>query len=107
MADDKDKRKDVVEVEDEDDVVTLVTESGEEIDFVEIAGIAHAGGFYAILQPVEPLPMMGEDDAIVFKVTSNEDGTDRFDIELDQEVIDAVYAEYQRLYDDATGGGNK
>ena len=38
-----------------DDVVTLMTAEGEEIDFVEIAGIAYKGNFYAILQPVELL----------------------------------------------------
>ncbi len=31
---------------------------GEEIDFVEIAGIAYRGSFYAILQPVELLEGM-------------------------------------------------
>ena len=42
----------------DDDIVTLSTAEGEDIDFVEIAGIAHEGKFYAILQPVELLPGM-------------------------------------------------
>ncbi len=93
-------------VNDEDDIVTLVTQDGKEIDFVEIAGIAYKGSFYAILQPVELLEDMGEDEALIFKVTAGKDGTDNFDIELDKDVIAAVYKEYEKLYNDAVGNGS-
>ncbi len=85
----------------DDDTVTLLSADGEEIDFVEIAGIAHKGNFYAILQPVELLEGMAEDEALVFKVSRDEDGNDRFEIELDDEIIDAVFTEYNRLLDKA------
>ena len=96
-------------VEDEDDIITLVTADGKELDFVEIAGIAYRGNFYAILQPVELLEGMNEGEALVFKVGTNKDGTDSFDIELDEAIIKAVYKEYEKLYDDAVGanGDNK
>lgn len=87
-------------MEEEDDIITLLSEKGEEIDFVEIAGIAHAGNFYAILQPVELLDGMADDEALVFQVSRDENGEDRFDIELDDEIIDAVFAEYNRLLDE-------
>lgn len=90
-------------VEDNDDVVTLMGSNGEEIDFVEIAGIAYRGNFYAILQPVELLDGMEEDEALVFKVTRGKDGEDKFEVELDDTVIDAVFAEYNRLLDEAEG----
>ena len=85
----------------DDDIVTLMSADGEEIDFVEIAGIAHKGAFYAILQPVELLEGMSDDEALVFKVSRDENGEDRFEIELDDDVIDAVFAEYNRLLDSA------
>lgn len=87
--------------EDDDDIVTLRTQSGEEIDFVEIAGIAHKGNFYAILQPVELLEGMADDEALVFQVSRGENGEDKFEIELDDGIIDAVFAEYNRLLDNA------
>ena len=90
--------------EDDDDVVTLLSANGEEIDFVEIAGIAYKGSFYAILQPVELLEGMDDDEALVFKVTRGKDGEDKFEIELDDSVIDAVFAEYNKLYEDAHNG---
>ena len=79
----------------------------EEVDFVEIAGIAYRGNFYAILQPVELLDGMEEDEALVFKVTRGKDGEDKFEIELDDAIIDAVFEEYNKLLDDAEGEGNK
>ncbi len=86
--------------EDNDDIITLTTANGEEVDFVEIAGIAHKGNFYAILQPVELLDGMDDDEALVFKVSRGPDGEDKFDVELDDDIIEAVFTEYNRLLDE-------
>jgi hypothetical protein len=86
--------------EEKDDVVTLLSATGEEISFIEIAGIAYQGNFYAILQPVELLEGMEDDEALVFKVSRTEQGEDKFEIELDDEIIDAVFKEYNRLLDE-------
>ncbi len=89
----------MTDFENEDDIITLTTAEGEEVDFVEIAGIAHKGNFYAILQPVELLDGMDDDEALVFRVTKGRDG-DQFSIETDDAIIDAVFAEYNRLLDE-------
>ena len=49
-------------VEPGDDIITLRSANGEDIDFIEIAGIAHEGKFYLIMQPVELLDGMDDDD---------------------------------------------
>ena len=86
----------------DDDIVTLITANGEEVDFVEIAGINIGDGkFYAILQPVELLEGMDDDEALVFRVGRDSEGNDSFEIELDDDVIDAVFEEYNRLLDEA------
>ena len=90
----------------DDDIVTLTSADGEEIDFVEIAGIAHKGEFYAILQPVELVEGMSEDEALVFLVERLENGEDKFSIVLDDEIIDAVFAEYNRLLDNIENDDN-
>jgi hypothetical protein len=87
----------------DDDIITLTSADGEEIDFVEIAGISLESGFYAILQPVELLEGMDDDEALVFKVTRLPNGEDNFEIELDDDIIDAVFAEYNRLLDEEEG----
>lgn len=90
--------KDFEEVD--DDIVTLLNEDGEEVDFIEVAGIVLESGFYAILQPVELLEGMDEDEALVFKVTQNADGDDNFEICVDDDIIDEVFAKYNQLLDD-------
>ena len=85
----------------DDDIVTLLSANGEEIDFVEIAGIVHNGKFYAILQPVELLDGMDEDEALVFEVSRGEDGEDKFSIVTDDEIIDIVFEKYNQLFDEA------
>lgn len=89
------------EMYEDDDIVTLRSANGEDIDFIEIAGIAHQGSFYAILQPVELLEGMADDEALVFKVERTEDGEDKFTIELDDDIIDAVFKVYNQLLDEA------
>ena len=85
----------------DDDIVTLLSANGEEIDFVEIAGIAHNGKFYAILQPVELLDGMDDDEALVFEVSRGEDGEDKFSIVTDDEILDIVFEKYNELLDKA------
>lgn len=87
--------------EQDDSIITLMSATGEEIDFIEVAGIAYKGNFYAILQPVELLEGMNDDEALVFKVSRNEDGSDKFEIVLDDDIIDAVFVEYNILLDKA------
>ena len=86
--------------QDDDDIVTLLSADGEEIDFVEIAGIAYNGRFYAILQPVELLNGMEEDEALVFQVSRGADGEDKLEIETDERIIDAVFKIYGDLLDE-------
>ena len=87
----------------DDSVVTLKSANGEDVQFIEIAGIGHKGNFYAILQPVEQLEGMADDEALVFKVSRAANGDDSFEIVLDDDIIDAVFAEYDRLYEQENG----
>lgn len=102
----KDFEKNDLLEEDGDDIITLLSADGEEIDFVEIAGIAHKGNFYAVLQPVELLEGMDDDEALVFQVSRGADGEDRFEIVLDDDIIDAVFEEYNKLLDEALAEEN-
>ena len=95
----------IIECENEeettDDIVTLCSANGEELNFVEIAGIAYNGKFYAILQPVELLEGMSDDEALVFEVKGKEEGSSSFEIVLDDDIIDAVFEEYTKLYNES------
>ena len=81
-----------------DDVIVLMTQDGEEMEFVEIAGIYLDNKFYSILKPVVLFEGIEDDEAFVFNVTK-EGENDQFTIELDEEIIDRVFEEYYRLLD--------
>ena len=74
----------------------------EEIDFVQIAGIVLNGRYYAIMQPAELLEGMDEDEALIFDATEAKNGGG---VELvdDDDIIDAVFAEYYRLVEQEKG----
>ena len=84
---------------DEDDVIVLQGPDGEEVEFEEIADITLGEHFYVILQPVERPDEMWQDEAVVFEVIAGEDN-DEFVVVDDEDVIDEVFTEYNRLYDE-------
>ncbi len=85
--------------ETEGEIITLRTQEGEDIRFEAVARIAYSGEQYAILQPVVLFDGMGEDEALVFRVGVNEEGETKFELMLDDAILDAVFAEYDRLFD--------
>ena len=91
----------MTEEEFEDDgIIVLQGENGEEIEFEEIASIVYQDAFYKILQPVELPEGMEDDEAFVFAVIEEEEGV-RYSLVLDDGIMDGVFAEYNRLVDEA------
>ena len=84
----------------EDEIVTLAGPDGEEIDFVVIAEIPLGEKYYEILQPEKLFDGMEEDEALVFEVIDNGDGTAKYNFVEDDEVIDAVFAEYEKAVEE-------
>lgn len=77
-------------------VVTLLTDDGEEIEFIEVVVVNYKNDNYSILQPIELFEGMAEDEAFVFKIGTSENGEDRFEMVTDDELIDLVFAEYNK-----------
>ena len=89
------------------DNIKLYNEENQEVEFEQIALIPLEEKTYAILKPVDTMEGIADDEALVFKVTRGKDGEDKFEIELDDSVVDAVFAEYNKLYEEAHAGGKK
>ena len=85
----------------QDEIITLQSATGEEIDFITVAEINHKGGYYLILQPVELLEGMEDNEALVFKIVRERDGSESLQIELNDNIVDAVFEKYERLVDEA------
>ena len=104
----EDKNIQIDETVAEDSIVTLLGEDGIEHNFIEVAQIEYQEKLYLILQPLELLDDMAEDEALVFRVDPTDGENARFELELNEEVIDEVFKIYYQLLDviDPEGGAN-
>lgn len=84
----------------DDELVTLKMGNGEIIDFVALAGIPYKKSYYVVLQPVKDYPGVSENEAFVFEVTSNRDGTDCYTLVLDDNLLEKLHVEYEKLLDE-------
>lgn len=77
--------------------ITLTNDAGEQVDFVELAGVEFADdSVYVVMQPVPTSDLYAEDEVYVFRVEENDDGAAYF-AEEDEEIINAVLAAYDRM----------
>ena len=81
----------------DEDLIVLKDEDGKEIEFIQIATLDYENEWYAFLQPTE-LGDMSEDEMLLFKIETGEDGDDFFVPVEDKEITDALYQEYLKEY---------
>ena len=80
-----------------DEYITLMTGDGEELQFEELATIFFNTKDYAILKPVRPIEGMEDEEAFVFRYHKRKDGKKVYDIVTDEQIIEAVFDEYNHL----------
>lgn len=94
-------------MEDErDDIVVLVDENGEEVEFEHIDTIEMNDNEYVVLAPYmeeEPEEETDEEEIIILKVEHNEDGEDSFVTVEDEDELDAVFEEFQARMEEEFG----
>ena len=93
---------------DEDDTtpISLYNEKGDEVKFEQIAIIPIEEDFYAILKPMEEMEGVGEDEGLVFEIveSDNDEEEDHLDLVSDIDIIDKVFAVYNKLMDEEEEG---
>lgn len=91
---------DILFDENNDDIITLYGESGDPLEFEQIAVIPYEGIIYAILRPIVPFEGMKEDEALVFEITEEE----LIELVTDDDIIDAVFNIYNEMIEEEDGG---
>lgn len=92
--------------EERDDIVVLVDENGDEIEFEHIDTIEMNGNEYVVLAPIEKDEDDEPDDdeeVIILKVEHNEDGEDSFITIEDDDELDEVFDEFQARMEEEFG----
>ena len=80
--------------------IILYDEKEEGIEFEQIAIIPIKEEVYAILKPVEKMEGLEEDQALVFVLEETEEGEELLNVVEDDEIIDVVFDEYDKLFDE-------
>ena len=89
--------------ENNNDNVILYNEHGDPVEFEQIAVIPYSEQVYIILHPVTRLDGVGEDEGLVFVMSNDDDGTERLNLVVENDIIDAVFSIYDRLVEEANG----
>ena len=83
--------------ENNNDVIVLFNENGEETAFEQIALIPKNERVYAILKPVRPMVGMGEDEALVFSIETDANGNEFLSLTIDEAIINDIFDIYDEL----------
>ena len=90
---------DILLDEDNEDPITLYDENSKAYKFDQVAIIPRDNKLYAILKPIDELPGVADDEAIVFAVNEAENGETSLIIETDEEIATKVFDDYYTLLD--------
>lgn len=91
---------DILLDEDNEEPVTLYDENSKPIKFDQVAIIPLDDKLYAILKPIDEIPGVADDEAIVFAINENEVGETTLVVETDEPVAMRVFDEYYKLLDE-------
>jgi uncharacterized protein YrzB (UPF0473 family) len=96
---------DVLLDQDNKEPIVLMDENGKELTFEQVAVIPHEvkkeNRLYCVLKPLDKIEGIGDDEAIVFLVDTDEEGNSIIRVEEDEEVAIAVFDKYYDLLEEA------
>ena len=80
-----------------DDIVELIDEDGNEVQFEHLMTLEHEGRAYICLVPVEPMEDVAEDELVILRIETDEDGNDIYATIEDDAELDAVFEKYLEI----------
>ena len=80
-----------------EDIVQLVDEDGNEVEFEHLMTLEHNGNAYICLVPVEPMEDVAEDELVILRIETDEDGNDYYATIEDDDELDEVFEKYLEI----------
>lgn len=91
--------------------IVLTDDNGINITFEQVAIIPYEVGdderLYAVLKPLDKIDGIEDDEAMVFKVSKNSDGSTFLNLENDELIAIEVFNQYYDLLENARSGADK
>ena len=80
-----------------EDIVELIDEDGNEVRFEHLMTLEHNGNAYICLVPVDPMEDVEEDELVIMRIESDDDGNDVYATIEDDAELDAVFEKYLEI----------
>lgn len=80
-----------------EDIIELVDEDGNEVSFEHLMTLEHNGKVYICLAPVEPMEDVAEDELVIMRIETDEEGNDFYATVDTEEELDAVFEKYLEI----------
>ena len=83
-----------------DNIVELVDEGGQSVEFEHLQTIDYKGQSYVLLTAVEPSDDLGEDEVLILRIETDESGEEMYASVDDEEIEEAVFQIYVDMVED-------
>ena len=80
-----------------EDIVQLVDEDGNEVDFEHLMTLEHNGRTYICLVPMEPMEDVEEDELVILRIETDDEGNDFYTSIDDDAELDEVFEKYLEI----------
>ena len=80
-----------------EDIVQLVDEDGNEVEFEHLMTLEHKGRSYICLVPVEPMEDVAEDELVILRLETDSEGNDVYATIEDDAELDEVFDKYLEI----------
>lgn len=80
-----------------EDIVQLVDEDGNEVEFEHLMTLEHNGNAYICLVPVEPMEDVAEDELVILRIETDDEGNDVYATIEDDAELDEVFEKYLEI----------
>ena len=80
-----------------EDIVELVDEDGNAVRFEHLMTLEHNGKPYICLVPLDPMEDVGEDELVILRIETDEEGNDVYATVEDDAELDEVFEKYLEI----------
>ena len=82
---------------DQENVVVLVDDEGNEVTFEHLMSLEHNGKVYICLIPAEPMEDVDEDELVIMRIEQDADGNDFYSTIDTEKELQEVYEKYLEI----------
>jgi len=85
--------------DEKEDIIVLIGEDGEEVEFEHLDTVELNGNEYVVLLPMDEEENEEADEVVILKIDHNEDGEDSFITVDDDDELNNVFEEFKSRMD--------